>query len=288
MYVRSAGLLSPATCPGTLLGGCAPHWTAVAANIAMFRVTRSTLSRWNARHRRVVTARVAHSSIDGNLVDASEASESEPIVDESIALESVDIVPLPSPLENEVRGASAVSLDLFASLEDAEEEVSTGGFSLDKTQSFWLLNVVSFLYGTNTTCALLPGARTFAILSSLLRHAAVCSDSFTSPNVQIENVSVSGLSGVRLLGLGGGSWTSLGWSSSDQANLLFTWRQRICLLQTARTRESHVYAIHLPMLWLFTPCVPCTRPTSTRWIVPLSVDWLMGSLPLRGLPCIIS
>jgi hypothetical protein len=93
---------------------------------------------------RVVTARVAQSV-------RTKTSLPEPTPEDVLPLDSVDLVPLPSPLEDE--SPATVFLDAFAPLENVEEESTLGGFSLNKGQSFWLLNLVSFLYGTNTTCA---------------------------------------------------------------------------------------------------------------------------------------
>ena len=85
----------------------------------------------------------------------SPASSQDALSDEEkiLALESVDMVPLPGPMNEDIMGANAISLEAFTSLEQADDKVQPSGFNLDKTQSFWLLNVVSFLYGTNTTCA---------------------------------------------------------------------------------------------------------------------------------------
>lgn len=70
----------------------------------------------------------------------------------------LDTVPLPRPLLDS-SSSEAQSSSQYTSLDDlpsaeATERTSTSsqGFSLDKTQSLWLLNIVSFVYGTNTTC----------------------------------------------------------------------------------------------------------------------------------------
>ena len=113
-----------------------------------------------ALRRRKHRARAAQS------VDVERKDDATP--SESIALESVDIVAMPGPVAD--AKAIADSLDLASwpapaigtpqalgvpleqdVREDLEDGPSTGGFQLDKTQSFWLLNLVSLLYGTNTT-----------------------------------------------------------------------------------------------------------------------------------------
>jgi hypothetical protein len=80
---------------------------------------------------------------------------SEPDLSDQIALESVDIVPLPSPVVETApaQRSADLSLDSFVSLDKTGEDKNKGFFSLDKTQSLWLLNAVSLVYGTNTTCA---------------------------------------------------------------------------------------------------------------------------------------
>jgi hypothetical protein len=78
--------------------------------------------------------------------------------DEDRLANNVDHVPLPKPLTDAEVASSAVPSVPLTTLDDLLEskagpapESSSAGFVLDKNQSFWLLNIVSFLYGTNTT-----------------------------------------------------------------------------------------------------------------------------------------
>lgn len=70
----------------------------------------------------------------------------------------LETVPLPRPLSENSSSDAQLSAQ-YTSLDDlppveSGERISTSsqGFSLDKSQSLWLLNLVSFVYGTNTTC----------------------------------------------------------------------------------------------------------------------------------------
>jgi hypothetical protein len=86
----------------------------------------------------------------------SQAPLSEPDPSEQLALESVDVVVLPSPVTEKAPAAQRsadLSLDSFVPLNNTNGDKDKGIFSLDKTQSIWLLNLVSLVYGTNTTCA---------------------------------------------------------------------------------------------------------------------------------------
>jgi hypothetical protein len=95
-------------------------------------------------------------------VRAAQTTLPEPSGDEKVALESVDLVPQPGPVTDVASAPKpqTVTLDSFGALADSdfEQAPSSGGFELTKTQSFWLLNLVAFLYGTNTTCAPPPFA----------------------------------------------------------------------------------------------------------------------------------
>lgn len=106
---------------------------------------------------RIGTRRVPHTrSVRARAVEVKQARSPpapEPQPDDRIALESVDIVPLPSPLLEKSAVVPVSSLESFVSLDEAPAERDNGLFSLDKTQSLWLLNLVSFAYGSNTTCA---------------------------------------------------------------------------------------------------------------------------------------
>jgi hypothetical protein len=80
--------------------------------------------------------------------------------DGDVADEALETIPLPSPLADASSDVATTpvtlgALEAMAAVEPNESQPATSsGFTLDKSQSLWLLNVVSFLYGTNTTCAL--------------------------------------------------------------------------------------------------------------------------------------
>lgn len=96
-------------------------------------------------HRR---ARAQASSLDAPDLATAERDAQLPI-----ALESVDVVPLPTALVTDDEGVEAEPVDLAAlpPVADAGEEPVSGAFQLNKAQSFWLLNIVAALgYGPNT------------------------------------------------------------------------------------------------------------------------------------------
>lgn len=77
--------------------------------------------------------------------------------DEQTDASNIEQVPLPQAFPEEESKTIATPPPI-TTLEDLpqEDEGAAAGFSLDldKNQSLWLLNLVSFLYGTNTTCGL--------------------------------------------------------------------------------------------------------------------------------------
>lgn len=112
----------------------------------MFRPThRGRLPSVSLRNRRAHISYVASVDVPGS-----------PDSDET----ELETVPLPRPLSDTSSGdaqlpAQYTSLDDLPPVDSGEGTSATAqSFSLDKTQSLWLLNLVSFVYGTNTTCAL--------------------------------------------------------------------------------------------------------------------------------------
>lgn len=112
----------------------------------MFRLARRCRSPMvGLRNRRAHISHVASVDVQGS----AENDDTE-----------LETVPLPRPLSDSSSGDSQLSAN-YTSLDDlppvdSSEGISktAQGFSLDKTQSLWLLNLVSFVYGTNTTCEL--------------------------------------------------------------------------------------------------------------------------------------
>ena len=108
------------------------------------RLRKSSLALQRSSSRR---ARAASSSIDAQDASADASSLYRPI-----ALESVDVVPLPRALvTDDESSGDAIDLAALPPMADQAQEAASGGFQLDKAQSFWLLNIVAALgYGPNT------------------------------------------------------------------------------------------------------------------------------------------